>query len=46
MNLAVSPSPLGERIVRHAKYYIPGGDVVFRVCDFVIEDCAVIKDDP
>jgi len=28
---AVSPSPLNERIVRHSKYYIPGGDVVFRV---------------
>lgn len=33
MNSAVSPSPslAGERIVRHTKYYIPGGDVVFRV---------------
>jgi len=31
MNSAVSPSPLGDRVVRHAKYYIPGGDVVFRV---------------
>jgi len=31
MNSAVSPNPLGERILRHPKYYIPGGDVVFRV---------------
>ena len=38
MSSAVSPNPslLGERTVRHAKYYIPGGDVVFRVCEFVI----------
>jgi hypothetical protein len=37
MSSAVSPSPLNERVVRHPKYYIPGGDVVFRVCGSVIE---------
>lgn len=31
MSSAVSPSPLNERAVRHPSYYIPGGDVVFRV---------------
>jgi len=31
MSSAVSPSPLNERVVRHPDYYIPGGDVVFRV---------------
>ena len=34
---AVSPNPLNnERVVRHPTYYIPGGDVVFRVCGSVI----------
>lgn len=33
---AVSPSPLNERVVRNPNYYIPGGDVVFRVCESVI----------
>lgn len=46
MNSAVSPGAIGERVTRHTKYYIPGGDVVFRVCASVIEYCAVINDDP
>jgi hypothetical protein len=37
MSSAVSPSPLNERAVRHPRYYILGGDVVFRVCGSVIE---------
>jgi hypothetical protein len=37
MNSAVSPNPNGERTVRHGEYYIPGGDIVFRVSGFMIE---------
>ncbi len=36
MSSAVSPNPAGERVVRHMDYYITTGDVVFRVCGFVI----------
>jgi len=31
MNSAVSPNPIGERVVRNTEYYLQGGDVVFRV---------------
>ncbi|KAI0300453.1 hypothetical protein B0F90DRAFT_1846470 [Multifurca ochricompacta] len=35
MNSAVSPNPNGERAVRHGEYYIHGGDVIFRVENFL-----------
>ncbi|KAH9975548.1 hypothetical protein BGW80DRAFT_1169407, partial [Lactifluus volemus] len=35
MNSAVSPNPNGERTVRHGEYYIPGGDIVFRVENYL-----------
>jgi len=36
MNSAISPNPIGERVVRHGEYYIQGGDVIFRVRVFMI----------
>ncbi|KAI0050764.1 hypothetical protein FA95DRAFT_1486672, partial [Auriscalpium vulgare] len=35
MNSAVSQSPVNERILRHDQYYIHGGDVIFRVENFL-----------
>jgi hypothetical protein len=35
MNSAVSPNPNGDRIVRHNEYYIHGGDVIFRVENYL-----------
>ncbi|KAH9067766.1 hypothetical protein EDB87DRAFT_1800610 [Lactarius vividus] len=35
MNSAVSPHPNGEPIVRHDEYYIHGGDVIFRVENYL-----------
>jgi hypothetical protein len=44
MSSAVSPNPAaGDRIVRHNEYYIPGGDVVFRVRGSVVEYPAIYQ---
>jgi hypothetical protein len=33
------PNHIGQRVVRHAEYYIHGGDVIFRVSYFM---CTVL----
>ena len=43
---ATIPNQNGQRVVRHAEYYIHGGDVIFRVSRSMLYTVLVVNDSP
>jgi uncharacterized protein (UPF0303 family) len=43
---ATIPNQNNQRVVRHAEYYIHGGDVIFRVSRSVLYTVLIVNDSP